>query len=377
MKTFPEKGSEKVCLIVTSHQTSTPTPIKTGKDKIMQEKYLLAVGLLTVTTGANAYETPSDIDRPLDDQPLLNEGYSKDPLLLATRRIHPVVPVINTQNPPEFSPTNFNNPSSTVQPIFNNNAQPTYSNNTVKSNLTHSTPQSTTQLYAQRITALKSGQLYTRLNSTQYRSIWSKATQKPTYQQWKLLLAQEAKAISKGQGNNQLNLLLGDSISQWFPNENLPQGKFWLNQGISGENTTQILNRLASLKDIRPTTIYIMAGVNDIRQGKSDQAILNNFRLMLRNLYKSHPHANIVVQSILPSRWSNVPNNRVEQLNQQLMSVAYQEGADFLNLFSLFLDDKGLLRSDLTTDGLHLNREGYKVWQEALNQSETWLADNR
>ncbi|HAX89511.1 MAG TPA: lysophospholipase, partial [Cyanobacteria bacterium UBA11370] len=53
------------------------------------------------------------------------------------------------------------------------------------------------------------------------------------YQQWVALLEQEAQVIAE-QKPEHLAVLLGDSISLWFPNELLPPDQKWLNQGISG-----------------------------------------------------------------------------------------------------------------------------------------------
>jgi lysophospholipase L1-like esterase len=238
-------------------------------------------------------------------------------------------------------------------------------------------PTSGAQLYQQRVAALKAGKLYTRMSTDSFHSIWSKANQKPSYQQWKQLLAQEARVVGKGQGNNHLNVLMGDSLSLWFPSQLLPNNKFWLNQGISGENSSQILSRVSNIKSTRPDTIYILAGTNDLRQGVKDATILNNIRLIVRRLRVNHPHSEIVVQSILPTRNPNIPNSRIRNLNQQIMQIAQQEGGNYLNLYDLFVDSQDQLRNELTTDGLHLNYEGYVVWQSAIDYAESWIALHR
>ncbi|MGD2180717.1 GDSL-type esterase/lipase family protein [Lusitaniella coriacea] len=237
-----------------------------------------------------------------------------------------------------------------------------------------SSPSSGSQLYAQRRTALKAGQLYTRLSPGSFAGVWGKARQQPTHQQWKSLLAQEARAIAKGQGTNRLNVLVGDSLSLWFPSEFLPRGKFWLNQGISGENSGQIRQRVKLIDQTRPNTVYVMAGVNDLRQGADDATILNNIRAIARHLRKTHPESEIVLQSILPTRRAELSNARIRRLNRQIVQIAQQEGANYLNLHSLFTDEQGQMRPELTTDGLHLSREGYGVWQSAMQQAEDWLA---
>jgi lysophospholipase L1-like esterase len=236
------------------------------------------------------------------------------------------------------------------------------------------TPASGSQMFRQRIAALRSGRLYTRISPDSYRSAWIGATAKPTYEQWKQLLAQEARALARGQGNNRLSIIVGDSLSLWFPSSQLPSNQFWLNQGISGDTTNGILKRLSAFAQTRPDTIYVLAGVNDLRRGISDGEITANLNRIVRRLRQNHPQAQVVVQSILPTGLYTISNDRIQRINQRLAAIARQEGAYYLDLYSLFVDGEGTLNRELTTDGLHLNQQGYQVWQLALNQTDTQLA---
>ena len=84
-----------------------------------------------------------------------------------------------------------------------------------------------------------------------------------------------------------------------------------------------------------------------------------------------------MIQSILPhggegATWEGkqkllaIPNNRIRELNQQLQNIAAKEGIKYLDLYPLFADSRGELRSDFSTDGLHLSPQGYLVWRSAL-----------
>lgn len=235
-------------------------------------------------------------------------------------------------------------------------------------------PRSGSQLYWQRFAALRSGQLYTRLPIDSFREIWQQTTSNPTDRQWRQLLAMEAKAATSGQGDRRLSVMVGDSLSLWFPSDRLPANQLWLNQAISGENTRAILQRLATFAVARPQAIYVMAGVNDLKQGATDNEILWNLRQIVRRLKQVHPHAQIVLQSILPTHTAAIPGSRIGWLNQRLAAIAQQDGAVFLDLYAQFADADGNLRADLTTDGLHLNAIGYETWQAALAQADTKMA---
>jgi lysophospholipase L1-like esterase len=196
------------------------------------------------------------------------------------------------------------------------------------------------------------------------------------YQQWVELLGKEAEVAARQQPKH-LTILAGDSLSLWFPNELLPPERTWLNQGISGETSKGLLNRLELFDQTQPDAILVMIGINDLIRGIQDETILANQQLILRYLRRVHPQATIVVQSILPhsaqkvtwegrDRLLAIPNRRIQKLNQQLQTIAEEENVIYLDLYSLFADSEGNLKTELSTDGLHLNSQGYGVWRNAL-----------
>lgn len=199
-----------------------------------------------------------------------------------------------------------------------------------------------------------------------------------TYEQWVDLLSQEAQAAAYNQPTH-LQILLGDSISLWFPHFLLPADRVWLNQGISGETTAGLLNRLDLLDQTEPEIIFLMIGINDLLRDIRTETILANQREIIRYLRATHPNTRLVVQSILPhsaeqatwegrDRLLDLPNEDIQAINQELEAIALDEGAEFLDLYALFADSDGNLPMTLSTDGLHLSDEGYLVWRMALER---------
>jgi len=226
-------------------------------------------------------------------------------------------------------------------------------------------PTSGGQLYQQRLTSLKMGLMYTRLASNSFRNEWLNSLVQPTYLQWEKLLAREAKMMAVGQGNNRLTVILGDSHALWFPIDRLPKDRFWLNQGLSGDTTAGVLKRVSTFAETRPDTIHVIVGVNDLRKGKTDQEILHNLQQIMQRLRQKHPTAQVFVHSILPTRLAAIPSNRVRWLNYNIAALTQQENVNYLNLQPAFTDANGNLRRAFTTDGVHLNAQGYQVWQTA------------
>lgn len=199
---------------------------------------------------------------------------------------------------------------------------------------------------------------------------------KLSYQQWVDILSKDAKAMA-ARNPEHLTVLLGDSLSLWFPGELMPGRRVWINQSISGEKTQGLLDRLELLDDNNVEAVFLMIGINDLIWGKTDEEIVNNYKEIVRRLKKEHPKTQIVVQSILPhsgenSTWESrdkleaLPSERIKAMNQTLRNIASDNDAYYLDLYPIFVTGDGTLRPDLTTDGLHLNRQGYLVWRSAI-----------
>lgn len=223
-------------------------------------------------------------------------------------------------------------------------------------------PYSGSQLYQQRVAALRAGRTYTRLVPDSFQDQWLDAQEQPTYEQWVDLLKREAIAMAQGQGHNRLTVLVGDSLYLWYPTEQLAGDRFWLNQGISGDTTAGVLRRLQSFASTRPDIIHVMVGINDLRRGATDAAVVTNLQRIMRQLRQTHPHSRILIHSLLPTRLPNIAPSRILQINQAVAHLAHQERVDYLDVHAYFVDAGGGLRPDLTTDGLHLNDRGYATW---------------
>lgn len=247
-------------------------------------------------------------------------------------------------------------------------------------------PKSGSEMFQQRLVALHTSQIYTQLSSEIYQ---------PTYKDWLYILEQEAILIQNQlaqssrsdltpqPSSTRLSVLLGDSLTQWFPSKLLPSKRFWLNQGISGDTTGGILKRLFTFSQTQPDAIYILAGINDLKNQITPKIILDNHQQIIQILQQNHPETTILVQSIFPTSLPtkflpfNIPNSQIQDLNQQLAQVVRKSGATYLDFHDRFTNSQGNLRSDLTTDGLHLNLNGYKLWQFALHQTESRLIQKR
>src|SRR4029077_9848552 len=172
-------------------------------------------------------------------------------------------------------------------------------------------------------------------------------------------------------GENRV-VFFGDSITDmWHLDESFP-GKPYVNRGISGQTTPQMLVRFREdVINLQPKVVVILAGTNDIA-GNTGPMTLDEIEAnyaSLAELATLH-HIRVVFSSVLPVHISppqpkelsaRLPPAKILELNRWLKNYCEKNGHVYLDYFSALVDDKGLLKKDLAEDGLHPNKAGYKV----------------
>jgi lysophospholipase L1-like esterase len=167
-------------------------------------------------------------------------------------------------------------------------------------------------------------------------------------------------------------VFMGDSITDmWRLPEYFP-GKTYVNRGIGGQTTPQMLVRFRQdVVDLAPKVVVILAGTNDIAGNSgpmSVEEIEANFQTMVE-LCKLHG-IRVVLASIIPVHnytpasdpmFLLRPPETINVLNRWLQKYAAATGAVYLDYFSALVDAKGWLRRDLAEDGLHPNKAGYTI----------------
>ena len=166
-------------------------------------------------------------------------------------------------------------------------------------------------------------------------------------------------------------VFFGDSITDgWKIAEYFP-GKPYVNRGIGGQTTPQMLIRMRP--DViahQPKAVVLLAGTNDIAGNTgpmANEAIQDNFA-SIAELAAAHG-IKVIFASILPVHDYNPqrkmttgrPPERILALNAWLKAYCEKHGHTDLDYFSKMVDDKGFLKAELAADGLHPNAEGYKI----------------
>ena len=176
-------------------------------------------------------------------------------------------------------------------------------------------------------------------------------------------------------------VFMGNSITEGW-STTLPEffkGKPFINRGISGQTTPQMLLRFRQdVIDLKPEVVHILAGTNDIAENTgpiSLEQIRDNVLSMVQ-LAKANGIKPIVC-SVLPAydypwRPNKNPNIKIPKLNAMLAEMAAENRVMYLDYFSEMADNRNGLPQKYTTDEVHLTKAGYevleRVFQKAINQ---------
>jgi lysophospholipase L1-like esterase len=162
------------------------------------------------------------------------------------------------------------------------------------------------------------------------------------------------------------SLFIGDSITDGFPFSELLPGKDIVNKGISGASSREILDRFnAEWVQDNPSRVFICLGTNDLARGVDDDSITGNLSSLVSHTreYLQPGAPRIYLTSLFPTLSNpSRPNDRIDRLNNRIHQLALSHGEPYLHLNVFFKDGENRLMPGFTDDGLHLNREGYKLW---------------
>ncbi|MHB8812640.1 MAG: SGNH/GDSL hydrolase family protein [Steroidobacteraceae bacterium] len=164
-------------------------------------------------------------------------------------------------------------------------------------------------------------------------------------------------------------VFLGDSITEGWKLESSFPGKPYINRGISGQTTSQILLRFRQdVIDLHPRVVVILAGTNDLAEN-TGPATLTQIEGNLESMAQlaRANHIRVVLCSVLPTvhYWwhPQLPNPaaRIAALNQWLEAYAAKGHDVYVNYYAAMKDAAGALKHDLSPDGVHPSPAGYAV----------------
>ena len=182
----------------------------------------------------------------------------------------------------------------------------------------------------------------------------------------------EANAKLTPPGKENRVVFLGDSITDIWHLDKFFPSKPYVNRGIGGQTTPQMLIRFRpDVIALAPRVVVILAGTNDI-SGNTGPMTLGEIEANLETmaeLARLH-NVQVVLSSVLPvnnyTERSKLffplrPPEQILELNRWIKDYAARNNFIYLDYFSAMVDDKGLLQRGLSEDGLHPNEKGFAI----------------
>jgi len=188
----------------------------------------------------------------------------------------------------------------------------------------------------------------------------------------KRFMAEDAKLAAPAPGEKRV-VFMGDSITQGWARYGVPPeppvpGTVWVNRGISGQTTPQMLLRFQQdVIHLKPDVVVIFAGINDIAGNTGDmtpEQTEDNLTSMAELAHANH--IKVVLCSITPAfdfPWKpgREPSAKVIALNSWIKTYAAEHGHVYVDFYSAMVDQRGGLPASLSKDGVHPTPAGYAI----------------
>jgi lysophospholipase L1-like esterase len=183
-------------------------------------------------------------------------------------------------------------------------------------------------------------------------------------------------------------VFMGDSITDFWRLNEYFTGREYINRGISGQITGEMLGRMkADVIDLHPKAMLILAGTNDLARGVSISTIENNLS-MIGDLCAAHG-IKPVYSAILPvsdyhkaenptyERTKTRPPAAIVELNNWIREYCQAHNYVYVDYYNALKDTNGVLGADEAEDGLHPNAKGYRIMAPlAIKGLDQALAEN-
>ena len=173
-------------------------------------------------------------------------------------------------------------------------------------------------------------------------------------------------------------VFMGDSITELWGviNPDYFYGKSYINRGIGGQTTPQMLIRFrADVIALQPTAVVILAGINDIagNTGPSSIEMISDNIFSMVELAKVN-NIQVILCSVLPAYdfpWkpNQEPIEKIKALNEILKNYAKSNNVVYVDYYSAMVDERLGLNIEYSKDGVHPNMIGYQIMEPIVEKA--------
>lgn len=173
----------------------------------------------------------------------------------------------------------------------------------------------------------------------------------------------------------------GDSLIQRFPITEMIQSNYNVyNRGIDGLESIELLKNIQEqIIELAPAKLFLLIGTNDVAVRRETSEIELKVKEICETAEKNVPDVKIHIISVSPlnedimnSRINylnrRISNQHIIELNERYKKLAESNNYAFVDIYPLLLDQRGNLKEEYTTDGLHLSGAAYRKVTDFLQQ---------
>jgi lysophospholipase L1-like esterase len=164
-------------------------------------------------------------------------------------------------------------------------------------------------------------------------------------------------------------VMLGNSITAECEWSELLDNQQVINRGVIGDGTADILTRLDDVIAMKPKQVFLLIGINDLQYIPLNN-ILENYEKIVSRITLETPSTELNLISVLPIhnslRRTGMRNEDIDFLNKGIVEIGKKFGLKYIDVASKVKNTEGVLREDLSLDGIHLNGQGYKIFGETI-----------
>ena len=191
------------------------------------------------------------------------------------------------------------------------------------------------------------------------------------------VVTKKEEVVEKVVDNNYL--FLGDSITEQYDLKEYYEDYPVVNSGVSGDFTSSIVENMKKrVYDYNPSKVFLLIGINDLRNGKDVSEIVSNTKEIIELIKENRPYSEIYLESIYPINKTDddkisdsvknikFDNEKIIEVNDLLKDLAKDEKITYVDLYNKLIDDDGNVNISYTKDGLHISSEGYECITKEL-----------
>lgn len=184
--------------------------------------------------------------------------------------------------------------------------------------------------------------------------------------------AKEKEKTKKDEINKYENIVfLGDSITEFYPIDEIYGDLPIIKSGIAGYRTDDLLPKLEEMVyRYNPTSVYLLIGTNDLLWNKDEdkEKAISNIKKIVENIKNNRKKTKIYIESIYPVNVDSDStrnmvgyreNETIIEVNKEIEEYCRENNYIYINMYDELTDEDGNLNKKYTNDGLHPNSLGY------------------